>query len=132
MSKSREQNNSLETSNLNSEKEKENQKIIVNISIQDTLDQEHFTFIQNYSTLEKEKQGMEALIEAVWNLDTEPEPVNNGRTTLHDIQTRGLDGDNCKTTFRDEKADPQGYDISATHLSTNPPQSRRRRRKNKK
>ena len=86
MSKSREQKNTLETSNLNSEKERENQKLIVTISNQDTLDQEQFTFVQNYSTLEKEKQGMEALIEAVWNLSTDDsELVNNGRTTLHGI-----------------------------------------------
>ena len=86
MSKSREQKNTLETSNLNSEKERENQKLIVTISNQDTLDQEQFTFVQNYSKLEKEKQGMEALIEAVWNLNTDDsEPVNNGRTTLHGI-----------------------------------------------
>ena len=68
------------------EKQTKENKTVIKISNQDTLEHE-FNFVQNCSTVEneqRENQGMEALIEDVWNLKTDDfEPVNDGRTTLH-------------------------------------------------
>ena len=68
------------------EKQTKENKTIIKISNQDTLEHE-FNFVQNCSTVEneqRENQGMEALIEDVWNLKTDDfEPISDGRTTLH-------------------------------------------------
>ena len=69
------------------EKQIKENKTVIKISNEDTLEHEQFTFVQNCSTVEnqqRENQGMEALIEDVWSIKTDDfEPVNDGRTTLH-------------------------------------------------